>query len=61
MKTATDMADAIDLKMFNLAADIESLSKKVNDPDLDDLSRQIYGLSGRVRKHMTVTQRDRTI
>lgn len=45
-------ADALDLKMFNLASDLERLAKQTGDENIDELSRQVFGMRTRLRRHM---------
>ncbi|EFO33568.1 SecA [Roseibium sp. TrichSKD4] len=60
MKTRSDKADALDLKLFNLSRELEEFAKEYRDPQVDEASRKIFGMRTVVRKHMTEEQRNRT-
>lgn len=45
-------ADDLDCELFTLSARLERFAATVRDPAVDDASRILFGLRGRVQKHM---------
>lgn len=45
-------ADKLDLDLFNLSRELQKFAEHFGDKSIDDASRIIYGLRGRVQKHM---------
>lgn len=46
-------ADEIDRVLFDLSARLERFAGQVGDAAVDDASRILFGLRGRVQKHMS--------
>jgi len=45
-------ADKLDLKLFVLSGRLADFARLMGDPAVDDASRIVFGLRGRVQRHM---------
>ncbi len=61
MRTAAQRyANSADSDLYKMAGAMETLAKMVNDPGLDELSRELMSSRRRVRSHMHRDDREGT-
>lgn len=60
-RTASQIAaDKLDLKLFNLSAQLDEYAKHTGDRAVDEASRLVFGLRSCVQRHMHKRDKERT-